>query len=331
MESVSRLKSAIFNLKSQLEFEELSLEVFRLQYKSNAIYRKYCELLEINISEVKNFIDIPFLPISFFKSHKILLDESKIEETFSSSGTASSIQSKHYISDINLYRDSFNNSFNAFYGDVEKYCFLALLPSYLERKGSSLVYMVEEFINKSKYSNSGFFINNYQSLKDQLEYTAKNNIPTILIGVSFGLLDFTEKMRLLNHPNLIVMETGGMKGRKKEITREELHKLINIAFKAKSIHSEYGMTELLSQAYSKGAGKFFSPPWMKVLIRNQDDPFSFVNNSEIGGINIIDLANLNSCSFIQTDDLGRLNTDNSFEVIGRFDNSEIRGCNLMLG
>jgi hypothetical protein len=331
MYSVNRLKSAIFKIASQSEFEDLSLEVFRLQYKANAVYRKYCDLIGRNLAEIKSFKEIPFLPISFFKHHKIILDNLKIEETFLSSGTGLGGQSKHYVSDIEIYRDSFNKSFMNFYGKPEDYCFLALLPSYLERRGSSLVFMVDEFIKKSKYPNSGFFINNYQSLNEQLAYTAKNNIPTILIGVSFGLLDFSEKMKLLNHPNLIVMETGGMKGRKKELTREELHKEINKAFEVESIHSEYGMTELLSQAYSKGEGRFNTPPWMKVLIRKQDDPFSYVNTSEIGGINVIDLANLNSCAFVQTDDLGKVNKDESFEVIGRFDNSEIRGCNLMVG
>ncbi len=331
MHSVSRLKSALFNLNSESEFEDLSLEVFRLQYKSNAVYRKYCDLIKINFNEIKSYREIPFLPISFFKNHRIVLENSKIEETFTSSGTGLGGQSKHYVSDIEIYRDSFNKSFMYFYGKAENYCFLALLPSYLEREGSSLVFMVDEFIKKSKYANSGFFINNHQSLNEQLAYTAKNNIPTILIGVSFGFLDYSEEMKILNHPNLIVMETGGMKGRKKEITREELHNEINKAFNVKAIHSEYGMTELLSQAYSKGEGRFNTPPWMKILIRKQDDPFSYATTSEIGGINVIDLANLNSCAFVQTDDLGKVNKDGSFEIIGRFDNSEIRGCNLMIG
>lgn len=248
---------------------------------------------------------------------------------FTSSGTTGAKTSQHVVTDISLYEKSFLKAFEHFYGPVSHYCILALLPAYLEREGSSLVYMVDSLITKSRHSNSGFYLNNLDDLKKQLMLLQKKGQKTLLIGVSFALLDLAETMRF-PLKNTIVMETGGMKGRRREMIRSELHQILKNAFGVEQIHSEYGMTELLSQGYSKGHGIFNCPPWMKVLIRDTEDPLSIQKSGKNGGINIIDLANLNSCPFIATQDLGKVHPNGSFEVLGRFDHSDIRGCNLMV-
>ena len=319
----------LFSL-AEIDFEAAALQLFKFQYNQNAIYRKYCELIGIQHEKVVSLSSIPFLPISFFKSHQLKTTSFEAEEVFTSSGTSSSLTSKHSVKEIQLYEQSFEHAFEHFYGEINQYRILALLPSYLERNGSSLVYMANQLINKSGYTESGFFLNDLDELNNTLNKLATQNQKVLLIGVSFGLLDFMESFEPIKNSNLIIMETGGMKGRRKELVREELHKILNLGFKTTRIHSEYGMTELLSQAYSKGEGKFETPPWMKVKVREQDDPFSYAAFGETGGINIIDLANIYSCAFIQTDDLGKLVTKNKFEVLGRFDAAEVRGCNLLI-
>lgn len=322
------LESTIFSIKSQEEFEQLSLKVFAYQYQNNSVYKTFCDHLGRNPMNINKVNQIPFLPISFFKTKKVVAKATLPKMTFTSSGTTGQQTSNHFVADLGLYRESFLNAFTRFYGNPEEYCILALLPSYLERKGSSLIYMVDALIQLSKHSESGYFLYDFENLKQQLAQLESINQKTLLIGVSFALLDFAE-----NHPialkNTIVMETGGMKGRKKEMTREELHSLLKDAFNLSSIHSEYGMTELLSQAYSKGDGIFQTPTWMKVLTRDTEDPLSFQQLGKTGGINVIDLANLHSCSFIATQDLGRTFENGMFEILGRFDHSDIRGCNLM--
>ncbi|PNQ75084.1 acyl transferase [Hanstruepera neustonica] len=319
---------AIFNITSEEAFETLALKIFEYQFENNIVYRSFCDLLYKHPSEVNAVNDIPFLPIEFFKTKQIISSHKPIEKIFTSSGTTGSITSKHCITDLPLYENSFNEGFKQFYGQIEDYTILALLPSYLEREGSSLVYMVDYLIKASNNNHSGFYLNDYDQLKTKLMALDSSGKKTILIGVSYALLDLVE-----NYPfdlkNTIIMETGGMKGRRKELVRDELHTILKSGFGVDSIHSEYGMTELLSQAYSKGNGIFECPPWMKVLIRDPEDALSIQKINKTGGINVIDLANINSCSFIATQDLGSLNQNGSFEIIGRFDNSDIRGCNLM--
>ena len=323
------MREPVFNIKSEKDFHDISLQIFKHQFENNVVYRSFCDLLYIHPSDVKSIEKIPFLPIEFFKSKKVLSSKSIIQETFTSSGTTGTNVSKHLVSDISWYQESFTKGFENNYGAIKDYTVLALLPNYLERKSSSLVYMVDDFIKKSESSESGFYLENLDELAQKLMALDKAKKKILLIGVSFALLDLIEKHQF-NLKNTIVMETGGMKGRRKEITREELHKTLTKGFGIEKIHSEYGMTELLSQAYSKGNGIFKCPPWMKVLTRDTDDPLSILSTKKSGGINVIDLANYNSCSFIATQDLGRLYENNSFEVIGRFDNSDIRGCNLMV-
>lgn len=318
----------IFNIKTNAEFEDLTFQIFKHQFKNNRVYRSFCDLLYKNPSDIDSIEDIPFLPIQFFKSHKIISTSNSIDKVFTSSGTTGSIVSKHYVSDLSLYEKSFNTSFNEFYGNIEDYTILALLPSYLERDGSSLIYMVEHLIKASKKPKSGFYLNNLSELKKSLIELDSKGEKVLLIGVSFALLDLIEHYQLkLN--NTIIMETGGMKGRRKELIRDDLHKKLMYGFSVESIHSEYGMTELLSQAYSKGNGIFNCPNWMRIFARDTEDALSIQTFGKTGGLNIIDLANINSCSFIATQDLGKIYKDNSFEVLGRFDHSDIRGCNLM--
>jgi hypothetical protein len=291
-------------------------------------------LIGILPSNVKKVAKIPFLPIRFFKSHQVVSGLWETEKIFESSGTTGSINSRHYIKSLNLYRSSFLQGFLQAYGDPKDWCIIALLPSYLERQNSSLVFMAEELIGLSKHPDSGFYLNQFNLLSDTLKRLEQSGQKTILLGVTFALLDFSELHPMkLNHT--IIMETGGMKGRKREMTRDEVHGQLKAKFGVDSVHSEYGMTELLSQAYSKGDGKLFSPPWMKVFLRAEDDPLSVVGMDgatlNSGLINIIDLANRYSCSFIATDDLGIKHTDGSFEIIGRMDNSDLRGCSLMVG
>ncbi|HLV23254.1 MAG TPA: hypothetical protein VKY36_00555 [Moheibacter sp.] len=320
-------KEEIFSIQNEAEFEKTALKVFRFQAENNSVYRNFIQHLKLNIAEIDSLEKIPFLPIRFFKSHEIISGNHSIEKIFTSSGTTGSQTSKHFVSDLSFYRESLEHSFKHFYGEISAYKIFALLPSYLEREGSSLIDMVEFWIEKS--GKGGFYLYNHEELFQDLIQNEKEGKKAILIGVSFALLDFVEKFQL-NLKNTILMETGGMKGRKEEITREELHRILKNGNGLDEIHSEYGMTELLSQAYSKGNSKFEMPNWMKILIRDTEDPLSFLPKEKTGGINVIDLANLNSCSFIATEDLGKIHPDNSFEILGRFDNSDVRGCNLMV-
>jgi len=323
----------IFSISTNLEFETLALEIFRFQARHNPVYNQYIKFLNRKIDSVTKLSEISFLPIDFFKTQKVVIDfPEKIDfspQIFTSSGTTGMEVSQHFVQNIALYESSFTKAFVQFYGEIENYCVLALLPSYLEREGSSLIYMVDELIKKSKHKDSGFYLHNLDELARKLENLVERKQKVLLIGVSFALLDLAEQFQLNLH-NTIVMETGGMKGRRKELIRNELHEFLTRKLGVSTIHSEYGMTELLSQAYSLGFGRFSCPNWMRILIRDTYDPFCFLGSEKTGGINVIDLANLYSCSFIETKDLGRLHNDSSFEVLGRFDNSDIRGCNLMI-
>ena len=323
------LSNRIFNITSKKEFDTVCIEVFKYQYINNSVYRRFCNLLGISKSMVKKVTEIPFLPIDFFKKEKIVSTNETEDIIFTSSGTTGNNTSKHYVSDLTIYEESFNKGFNYFYGDIRNYCVLALLPSYLEREGSSLIYMADSLIKQSKHPRSNFYLNNINELISTLKELEKKEQPTLLIGVSFALLELAEKNKL-NLKYTTIIETGGMKGRRKEIIRSELHSLLNKGFKTQVIHSEYGMTELLSQAYSTGDGIFECPPWMRILIRNTEDPTQLIVDKKTGGINVIDLANINSCCFIATQDLGKKIDNANFEVLGRFDNSDIRGCNLMV-
>lgn len=319
----------IFEISNDHEFNVVALEIFEFQYQNTPVYRLFCDTIKKTPGNVEHYSQIPFLPIEFFKSHSVIAgNEKEAEITFTSSTTTSSIPSKHFVKDIEIYEKSFMKCFELFYGNCRDYVILALLPGYLERQGSSLVYMFDKLIKQSGKELSGFFLNDISKLNNTIQILKKENQKTILIGVTYALLDLAETSPGLNE-NFIVMETGGMKGKRKEMVKEELHNILKNGLHVNCIHSEYGMTELLSQAYSKGQGIFECPPWMKVMIRDTEDPFSYVNDNKTGGINVIDLANVNSCSFIATGDLGRKNGE-SFEVMGRFDNSDIRGCNLMV-
>lgn len=319
----------VFDIQSYTDFEESAIQTFAFQYKNNNVYKTFCNHLNKSPENVLKVQDIPFLPISFFKTHQILSSQNSIEKIFTSSGTTGTLTSKHHITNLSVYEESYLNGFRHFYGDIREYAVLALLPSYLEREGSSLIYMVNDLIKKSGNEHSGFYLHNLDELKEKLITFNSANQKTLLIGVSFALLDLIEKYQF-HLKNTVIMETGGMKGRRKELIREELHLVLCEGFGAKQIHSEYGMTELLSQAYSKGNGQFECPPWMKVLIRDPEDPLTLLPAGKTGGINVIDLANINSCSFIATQDLGKTHKTGTFEVLGRFDNSDIRGCNLMV-
>lgn len=320
--------SAIFNIQSEEDFNEVALMVFGFQYRNNKTYQEFCNHLGRTPKEVTLLEQIPFLPIEFFKSRKVVCDSDFHDIIFTSSGTTGTVTSKHYVTDLSLYQESFRKGFSHFYGDIKDYTVLALLPSYLERSGSSLIYMANDMIESSEAKESGFYLHNIDELAEQVKTLDQSGRKILLIGVSFALLDLIETHQF-SLKNTIVMETGGMKGRRKELIRNELHHLLGKGFGLKKIHSEYGMTELLSQAYSKGDGIFGCPPWMKVIIRDPEDPLTLLPPGKSGGMNIIDLANLNSCSFIASQDLGKLKGDN-FEVIGRFDHSDIRGCNLMV-
>jgi phenylacetate-coenzyme A ligase PaaK-like adenylate-forming protein len=323
------IKNKIFNVHGQDEFNFLALEIFKYQANSNKVYLKYLNVLGTDPDAITQYEEIPFLPVELFKYHKIITGSARPEMKFESSGTTGATKNKHYVVDAGLYISSFTRCFNLFYDSPEKYCILALLPSYLERKNSSLVYMVNRLIQMSNHESGGFYLNNLSELQKTLKKLENKKQPTILFGVSFALVRMAEKYPMqLEHT--IIMETGGMKGRQEEITREELHELLKNAFKVREIHSEYGMTELLSQSYSKKNGMFHSPPWMKIMIRDTYDPYTYVSAEKSGGINIIDLANIHSCSFISTQDIGKLHPDGGFEVLGRFDSSDTRGCNLML-
>ncbi|HWB63593.1 MAG TPA: hypothetical protein VG603_08805 [Chitinophagales bacterium] len=310
-------------------FESLALKVFKYQFERVEVYCNFCLALKRNPENVNTIDGIPFLPISFFKTQQVIAQGQTVQKVFESSSTTGSIPSKHYVADVSVYEKSFLKGFELFYGKPEDYTILALLPSYLERGNSSLVYMAEALIKLSGKTESGFFLHEFEKLKDILEGLARQNTKTILLGVTFGLLDFAEQFKI-DFPELIIMETGGMKGRREELTRREVHEILCPAFGVEKIHSEYGMTELLSQGYSQGDGLFNTVPWMKVLTRDLYDPLILLGTGQSGAINIIDLANINSCSFIATDDMGRVNADGSFTVMGRIDNAELRGCNLMV-
>ncbi|MDQ7948089.1 MAG: acyl transferase [Pedobacter sp.] len=307
----------------------MALQIFRLQAQHCQVYRDYIFHLGVDPAIITDYHQIPFLPISFFKSHTVVSSAAPAAITFSSSGTTGQSTSKHVVTDLYMYEKSFNAAFAEFYGQAEDYCILALLPSYLEREGSSLIYMVDALLQQSKHSSSGYFLHDLDRLFDTLQQLKKTRQRTLLIGVTYALLDFVEQFQP-DFAELIVMETGGMKGKRKEMVREELHEILTKGFGVEKIHSEYGMTELLSQGYSAGNGIFNCPPWMKILLRDTADPLSLVQHKSSGGINVIDLANINSCAFIATQDLGKTHANGSFEVLGRFDHSDIRGCNLLV-
>jgi phenylacetate-coenzyme A ligase PaaK-like adenylate-forming protein len=316
---------------SEQEFNNLAIKVFHFQYLHNKTYQSYVNFIKKDTNSIQHYTDIPFLPIDFFKSKDIIcLPKSERDITFTSSGTTGTLTSKHQIQDIELYKSSYQKGFELFYGSITNYCVLALLPSYLERTGSSLVYMFDDLIKKSGHPLSAFYLHNIEALLQTIHQLKQNNQKVLLLGVTYALLDLAESGITLNE-DWILMETGGMKGKRKEMIKSELHDFLKKSFRVKTIHSEYGMTELLSQAYSYGNGVYQSVPWMKIIARDINDPFTFVKQNKTGGINVIDLANLYSCSFIETKDLGRINNDHHFEIMGRFDNSDLRGCNLMLG
>ena len=327
---MSRTISDIFKTKNPRTFRATALEVFNYQSRYTPVYRDYLSALRVDPQKVTQVDQIPFLPIEFFKSHPVMVEWKKAEVVFESSGTTGTNPSSHNVADASLYEKSFTTAFRQFYGKPKNICILALLPAYLERSGSSLVYMMDHLIKESKHPDSGFYLDNLDELASLLEKRNADGHPTLLVGVSFALLDLAELHPRVLSENIVVMETGGMKGRRKEMVRSELHEQLKKAFGLGAVHSEYGMTELLSQAYSKGEGLFTCPPWMKILIRDPNDPLSLLGTGQSGGINVIDLANLNSCSFLATGDLGKVHEDGSFEVLGRFDHSDIRGCNLLV-
>jgi len=320
----------IFCIQNESEFQFMALEIFQFQAQNIPVYKDFISHLKINPSEIKDYLEIPFLPVELFKSHEIIAPGKKAEIIFESSSTTGVVPSRHYVAEKAIYERSFLQTFRNFYDDPSKMCILALLPSYLERSGSSLVYMAEKLIKLSGHPESGFYLNEHERLISVLKKLKKEGQPSVLLGVSFALLDLAEEYST-DLKGLIILETGGMKGRRKEMVREELHTILKTRFNLNQIHSEYGMTELLSQAYSKRDGIFYAPPWMRVLVRDSYDPFRMMQAGNTGNINIIDLANVYSCSFIATSDLGRMNSDGGFEVLGRIDYSDIRGCNLMIG
>lgn len=317
----------IFNVDDK-NFEQIAFEVFQFQYTNNNIYKSYCDLLEKTPSNIGDISSIPFLPISFFKSHSVICTK-KYDKVFHSSGTTNENLSKHYVSDIHIYEQSFLKNFIDNYGDPKDYVILGLLPNYMENENSSLIYMVNNLIELSKSNDSGFFLKEYDFIIEKMKSLARENKKIILIGVSYALLDLTESKNL-NFENTIIIETGGMKGRRREMIKKELHETLKERTGLKKIHSEYGMTELLSQAYSKRDGIFSCPNWMRVFIRDINDPNFLYSNNKSGGINIIDLANINSCSFIATEDMGSLHKNGNFEIMGRIDHADTRGCNLLV-
>jgi len=324
------IKDMIFDIDDQESFHDTAMKIFEYQVDNNKVYSEFLKVLKIAKGDVKKIEEIPFLPVELFKKLMIITGNQSPAKIFESSGTTGNSASRHYVTDTSLYEDSFSRAFRLFYGEPSEYVIAALLPSYTERENSSLIYMMNGLIRQSGNPAGGFFINNTNELLAGIRTWKAEKQKILLMGVSFALLDLAEQ----ESPDLsgvIVMETGGMKGRRKEITRAEMHSILKEKFNITEVHSEYGMTELLSQAYSKGEGLFYSPPWMKILIRDPQDPLSLLDEPyKTGGINIIDLANINSCSFISTGDLGKMHEDGGFEVLGRFDNSDIRGCNLLI-
>lgn len=323
----SQWNDKIFNIFPG-SFEGLALEIFRFQYTRNPVYRDYVNALGINVSGVHSVVEIPFLPIRFFKSHRVQADVFEPAAVFESSGTTGSVSSRHFVRDTGLYRESFNRAFRLFYGEPSDLCIIGLLPSYLERQHSSLVYMVNELVLQSGHPDSGFYLDEWEKLAGVLEALERKKQKTLLIGVTFALLDFAERYPM-QMQHTVVMETGGMKGRREELVRQEVHERLRGSFGLANVHSEYGMTELLSQAYSHGEGVFHCPPWMKVMVRDEEDPLTIHTVPARGAINVIDLANIHSCSFIATDDAGSVYDDGSFHVLGRLDHSDLRGCSLL--
>lgn len=314
---------SIFSIATQADFDRMTLEVFRFQVEACAPYREYLELLGVDPAAVECPKQIPFLPIELFKSHRVYCGSNPPQQIFTSSSTTGQTPSRHYVADLRIYEEAFTRSFELFYGPAEQTAIYALLPNYLEREGSSLIYMVEGLIRRG---GGGFYLYDHDALlRDMEAHQGKK----ILLGVSYALWDLAEEQRGALH-DVIVMETGGMKGRREELPREEFHRLLCDAFGVQSIHSEYGMAELMSQAYSDGNGIFRTPPWMRICVRDLNDPFRLLPNGATGGVNLIDLANLYSCSFLQTQDLGKLYEDGSFRILGRISGSEIRGCNLLV-
>jgi len=325
----TNFQQQLLDITNQRTFNALALELFQHQATNNSVYREYLKLLNIQPSSVQKVAEIPFLPIEIFKSHDVMNGSFEPEITFTSSGTTGKNTSRHFVRNPDFYRECFIRGFEHFYGNLKKYCILALLPSYLERKGSSLVHMAQGFMEESRHPENGFYLDELKSLSQVLQKLQNRQQPCLLLGVSYALLDLAARFpQPLSET--IIMETGGMKGKRKEITREELHQTLGEAFGVNHIHSEYGMTELMSQAYASESGEFYCPPWMRVLIRERDDPMKFCVG-RTGGINVIDLANIDSCAFIATSDLGRAYENGAFEVLGRFDASDVRGCNLMVG
>ena len=326
---IAEIQDSIFKIRTEEEFWETTRRVYNHQSLNNQVYKEFAALLGRDGRRVNTASDIPFLPVEFFRNHRIITGERPVEMIFESSGTTGVTPGRHYVSDLALYERSFLKSFRMFYGDPEEYLIIALLPSYTERGGSSLVYMADKLIKESHHPQSGFYKSGTDAILNAVKKGKEAGARILLLGVSFALLDLAESGSH-DFSGVTIMETGGMKGRRKEITRSELHNILKEKFNVNTIHSEYGMTELMSQAYSSGDGIFYCPPWMKIVLRDPQDPLSlFSQPGKTGGINIIDLANLNSCSFIATGDLGKLHEDGGFEVLGRFDNSDIRGCNLL--
>jgi phenylacetate-coenzyme A ligase PaaK-like adenylate-forming protein len=320
--------SKFSQIQSDAEFNSRAIELFRKQKDSCEIYNQYLRLIRQHDKPIQHWSEIPFLPIEFFKSHRVTTGDFEEQAIFTSSGTTGQTTSKHFVKDLSIYEESFCKGFEYFYGNPEEWTVLALLPSYLERSGSSLVYMADHFIKRSHSEHSGFFLHNHQDLFSVLNRSREAKQKILLIGVTYALLDFADQFEV-RVPDLVVMETGGMKGRREEMTRDEVHTELKKCFEVNAIHSEYGMTELMSQAYSKGNGIFECPPWMKVAAREVTDPFN-VSTAGSGALNIIDLANEDSCAFIATQDLCKIQSDGRFEVLGRFDHAEVRGCNLMV-
>jgi phenylacetate-coenzyme A ligase PaaK-like adenylate-forming protein len=322
-------KKRIFGHLNDDAFNVIALDIFHFQYNKNEIYRRYSDFLEIVPGNITHYSQIPFLPVSFFKTHLVIAGISTPEKIFISSGTTGSERSRHYITDLSVYDESLVKGFENFYGPIEDYTIFALTPGPHQNPDSSLIYMISKWITKSRSEDSGFYLDRMEILEKLLRQHESFKKQSLLIGLSSALIDFSEKFPMAI-PGTIIMETGGMKGKRKEMVREELHAFLSEQFRCKQIHSEYGMTELLSEAYAKEEGRFRTPPWMKVLIRDTNDPFSLIPDGKMGGINVIDLANFNSCSFLALQDLGKINNDGTFEVLGRFDFSDLRGCNLML-
>lgn len=326
--SISKIRQKIFSGEG-FDFEQTALELFEFQYTYNSVYRQFTDYLKINPETVTSIQQIPFLPIEFFKTHRIISNNEQPQKIFESSGTTGQVTSKHLVADLPLYEESFRNGFRNFYGNEKDWTILALLPSYLERDTSSLVYMVNDWIQQSQSIHSGFYLNNLNELAEKISALQSQHTPILLIGVTFALLDFAE-LYPMDLSDVIVMETGGMKGRREEMTRAEVHALLKSAFNLRQVHSEYGMTELLSQAYSKGEGIFRTPRWLKVLKRDIYNPLTVNCEPGRGGLNVIDLANIHSCAFIATQDVVHILSDDTFEIFGRTDNADVRGCNLMV-